>query len=205
MAFYDSTPFPERISAGMQAVIRYMADAAFSQAGQRYFNLYDTDPVREWAFSHPPRSGAEFEEFRAFFMAVRGLDPFLFKDWSDYRASQANTSLTLISGSAYQMNRIYVAPGRTTVKPIYKPKSGALIYRTRSGSTSDITGDSTVSTTTGQVTVTGHMSGDTYTWSGNFYFPAYFSVPEATFNVIGGSSMLTDWPDITIRESREIA
>lgn len=204
MAFYEQV-FPERISAGMQAVMRYMADFAFGQAGQRYTNLYDTEPVREWVFGHPPRTGAEFEEFRAFFQAVRGVDPFLFKDPSDYIATQSNSSLTLISGSTYQMNRLYVAPGRTTVRPIYKPKSGALIYRTRSGSTTDITGTSTVSTTTGQVTVSGHMSGDTYNWAGYFYVPAYFSAPEAAFMVIGGSSMLTQWPDISVRESREIA
>lgn len=204
MAFYEQV-FPECISVGMQAAVRYMADAAYGQAGQRYTNLYDTEPVREWVFSHPPRSAADFEAFRAFFLAVRGIDPFLFKDWSDYIATQQNTSLTLISGTTYQMNRLYVAPSRTTVKPIYKPKAGAQIFRTRSGSTTDITGSSTVITTTGRVSITGHAGGDTYTWSGFFYLPAYFSAPEATFNVIGGTSMLTEWPDISIRESREIA
>lgn len=204
MAFYEHV-FPERISAGMRTVMRYMADTAYSQAGQRYTNLYDVEPVREWVFAHPPRSAADFLELRAFFLAVRGIDSFLFKDWSDYMATTSNTSLTLISGSTYQMNRIYVAPGRTTVRPIYKPKAGALIYRTRSGVTTDITGTSTVSTTTGQVVVASHVSGDTYTWAGFFYVPAYFSAPEASFMVIGGPQMLTEWPDISIRESREIA
>lgn len=205
MSFYSAQVFPERISASMQSIIRYTADAAYSQSGQRYTNLYDVEPVREWVFSHPPRTASDFLELRAFFLAVRGVDPFLFKDWADYQATQNNTSLTLISGSTYQMNRIYVAPSRTTVRPIYKPKTGALIYRTRSGATSDITGTSTVNTANGQVTVTGHSSGDTYTWSGQFYVPAYFSAPEAAFTVIGGPQMLTEWPDISIRESREIA
>lgn len=204
MAFYAQV-FPERISAGMRTVMRYMADASFGQAGQRYTNLYDAEPVREWVFAHPPRSASDFLDLRAFFLAVRGIDGFLFKDWSDYIATQGNSSLSLISGSTYQMNRIYVAPGRTTVRPIYKPKAGALIYRTRSSVTTDITGTSSVSTANGQVTVSGHASGDTYTWSGFFYVPAYFSAPEASFMVIGGPQMLTEWPDISIRESREIA
>lgn len=205
MAFYDDSPFPEDISARMSAVIRYAADAAFGQAGQRYTNLYDVEPVREYTFAHPPRSNADFEELRAFFLAVRGIDGFLFRDWSDYIATQGNTSLSLISGSTYQMNRLYVAPGRTTVRPIYKPETGARIYRTRLGSTSDITGTSSIDFATGQVGVAGHTSGDTYTWGGRFYVPAYFSTPEAAFTVIGGSSMLTQWPDISVRESREIA
>lgn len=204
MAFYEQL-FPPRISTNMEATTRYLADQAFSQAGQRTFNLYDVDPVREYSLAHPIKSGADFDELRAFFLAVRGVDPFLFKDWSDYIATQSNTSLTLISGSTYQMNRIYVAPSRTTVRPIYKPVSGALIFRTRSGVTTDITGTSTVSTTTGQVEIASHVSGDTYTWAGQFYVPVYFSDPMAMFRVLGGPRMLTDWPDITLRESREIA
>lgn len=203
MAFYEQL-FPPRISAYMEGEPRFLADQAYSQSGQRYFNLYDPDPVREYTIAHPVRNGADFEELRAFFHVVRGLDPFLFKDWSDYLATTSNTSLTLISGSTYQMNRLYVAPSRTSVRPIYKPVSGALIFRTRSAVTTDITGTSSVSTTTGQVTVSGHVDGDTYTWSGMFYVPVYFSEPKALFRVIGGSSMLTEWPEITLRESREI-
>ena len=59
-------------------------------------------------------------------------------------------------------------------------------------------------TAPGEVTVSGHVSGDTYTWAGQFYVPVYFSDPMAMFRVLGGPRMLTDWPDITLRESREI-
>eukprot|EP01041_Mallomonas_annulata_P018012 gene18012-36745_t len=57
--------------------------------------------------------------------------------------------------------------------------------RTRSGSTTNITGASTVLTTSGQLEVTGHMSGDVYTWSGKFDVPAAFRDPGAVFRVIG--------------------
>ena len=204
MAFYAQV-FPPCIGRNMESGPRYLADQAFGQAGQRYFNLYDSEPVREYSLMVPVRTGEEFEELVNFFLATRGVDPFLFKDWSDYQATQANTSMTLISGSTYQMNRIYAAPGRTSVRPIYKPVSGAQIFRTRSGSTTNITGTSSISTTTGQVSVTGHMSGDTYAWSGEFYVPVYFSDPQAIWRTIGNPHMLREWSELSLRESREIA
>ena len=204
MALYSQV-LPECISNNLEVAVRFIADQAFSQAGQRYFNLYDAQPLREYVLAYPPQDPAEVEELRAFFLAVRGLDPFLIKDWSDFEATQQNTSLTLITGSVYQMNRIYVAPSRTAVRPIYKPKTGALIFRTRSGVTTDITGTSSIDFATGRVTVASHAGGDTYAWSGEFYVPVYFSDPQAVFRVLSGSaSRLVEWPDITLRESREI-
>jgi uncharacterized protein (TIGR02217 family) len=203
MPFYEQL-FPPRISANMEGGPRFLANQAFSQNGQRVFNLYDPQPIREYSLAHPVRNQADFEELRAFFHAVRGVDPFLFKDLSDYIATTANTSLTLISGSNWQMNRIYVAPTRTSIRPIYKPVAGAQIIRTRSGSPTNITGTSTVNTTNGQVAITGHVAGDTYAWTGIFNVPVYFTEPEAMFRVLGGPQMLTEWPDINLRESREI-
>lgn len=203
MAFYEQL-FPPCISANMQAGPGYLADQAWSLSGQRAFNLYDPLPQREYSLSVPVRAGQDFEELVAFFLAVRGLDPFLFKDWSDYLGTLTNTSATLIAGAKYQLNRIYAAPGRTVTRPIYKPSAGIKVWRTRSGSTTDITATSTISTTLGTVDVTGHSSGDTYTWTGEFYVPVCFSDPKAVWDVIGGSNMLTEWADISLRESREI-
>lgn len=112
--------------------------------------------------------------------------------------------MTLITGSTYQLNRLYVSPGRTVTRPIYKPAAGLTVLRTRSGVTTDITGSSTINFDNGQVVVTGHMSGDTYSAEGEFYVPAYFMVPEAAFSAMNASSILLEWPDIVVRESREI-
>jgi uncharacterized protein (TIGR02217 family) len=205
MPFYEQL-FPPRISASMEGGPRFLASQAFAQSGQRVFNLYDPNPIREYRLSHPLRNQADFEELRAFFHAVRGVDPFLFRDPSDYIATTANTSLTLISGSDWQMNRIYVAPTRTSIRPIYKPAAGARIIRTRGGTPSDVTAGSTINTTNGRVSITGHVVGDTYTWTGTFNVPVYFTEPEALFRVLGGGQqMLTEWTDINLRESREIA
>jgi uncharacterized protein (TIGR02217 family) len=204
MAFYNQL-FPPCIGRNMEAGPTFVADVAWTVAGQRAYNLYDPLPLREYTLAVPVRQGEEFEELVAFFLVTRGLDPFLFKDWSDYRATRANTSMTPIAGSVYQMNRVYPAPGRTATRPVYKPAAGARIWRTRSGVATDITGTSTVSATTGRVTVVGHTSGDTYNWEGEFYVPVYFSDPRAVWNVIGNPNMLTEWAGLTLRESREIA
>lgn len=211
MAFYNQL-FPPCIGRNMEAGPGYVADQAWTLAGQRAFNLYDPLPIREYALVVPVRQGEEFEELVAFFLATRGLDPFLFKDWSDYRATQQNTQATLISGATYQLERTYAAPGRTVRRPIYKLSTPAIspdapttkVFRTRSGATTDITSTSTLDATKGTVTVTGHVAGDTYAWSGEFYVPVYFADPRAVWTVIGNPNMLTEWSGVALRESREI-
>jgi uncharacterized protein (TIGR02217 family) len=203
MAFYEQL-FPPKISANMSGGPRFLVREANTIGGQRFTQRDDPYPIHEYQLAHPVRAGRDFEELRAFFWVIGGsADAFRFKDWSDYQATQQNTTLTLISGSTYQLCRTYAAPGRTFIRPIYKPVSGLKVYRTRSGSTSDITGSSTITTTNGRVVVTGHMSGDTYTWSGEFHVPVAFMNPQAAFQVVGGSSMLTEWPDIGLRETRD--
>lgn len=202
MAFFEEL-FPECVSINMTGGPRFRTSKAYMPGGQRVVNKDDPYPLNEYSVAHPIRKSDEFEELRAFFYVVGGDgDGFRFKDWSDYVATQGNTSATLVSTGIYQLNRIYVFGARTFTRPIQKPVSGLQFYRTRSGSTTNITGSSTIDTTNGRVTVTGHMSGDAYTWSGEFHVPVAFRDPAAVFRVLGGSSMLTEWPSIELEEIR---
>lgn len=202
MAFFEQQ-FPPQISADMSGGPRFLTSKAFMSGGQRITNRTSQYPLHEYSLAHPVRDGAQFDQLRAFFYVVGGdADGFRFKDWSDYRATTDNTSATLVSAGVYQLSKLYVFGSRTFTRPIYKPVSGVQIFRTRSAVTTNITGTSTVDTTTGRVTVTGHAGGDTYTWSGMFDIPAAFRDPGAVFRVIGGSSMLTEWPSIEIEEIR---
>lgn len=210
MAFYEHL-FPTCVARGMQGGPRFIALEANTIGGQRYTNVMDPYPLHEFVTALPVRSGSDFEEVRNFFWVVRGVDGFRFQDPSDYEATQANTSLTLISGTTWQMNRLYASPGRVAIRPIYKPSAPSIdpaspaiaIFRTRSGVTTDITGTSTITLTNGQVVIAGHVSGDTYTWSGEFHLPVAFSDPQALFTLFGGRNMLTEWADITLRETRD--
>lgn len=203
MAFYEQL-FPPCISRNMVGGPRFLVRETSTLGGQRYTQRDDPYPLNEYQLGHPIKSGEDFEELRSFFWVVGGsADAFRFKDWSDYLATQQNTTLTLIAGSTYQLCRTYAAPGRTFVRPIYKPAAGLTVYRTRSGSTSDITGSSTITTTNGRVVISGHMEGDTYTWAGEFHVPVAFMNPQAAFQMLGGPQMLTEWPDIGLRETRD--
>lgn len=182
---------------------RFLTDKESMVGGQRISNRLAQYPLQEYSLAHPIKSGEEFEDLRAFFYVVGGdADGFRFKDWSDFEATQQNSSTTLISPGVYQLNRKYVFGPRTFTRPIYKPVSGVQVYRTRSGVVTNITGTTTVVLTTGQITVTGDAPGDVYTWSGEFDVPVAFRDPSAAFQVLGGPRMLTEWPSIEIEEIR---
>lgn len=202
MAFFEQQ-FPPQISANFTGGPAFLTDKAFTAGGQRITNRRSQYPLHRYSLAAPVREGVLFDQLRAFFYVVGGdADGFRFKDWSDYQITTANSSATLISGSQYQLNKTYVFGARTFTRPIFKPVAGAQIIRTRGGSPTNITGTTTVDGTTGRITVTGHVGGDVYTWSGQFDVPAAFVDPAAVFQVIGGPRMLTEWPSIEIEEIR---
>lgn len=99
------------------------------------------------------------------------------RDWSDYRATLLNSAATLLDGSTtqLQLQRKHVFGTVTFLRDIKKPCAAPVVqlYRTRSGVTSAIA--STVDTTTGIATMSGHASGDAYSWEGQFDLPMTFS------------------------------
>jgi uncharacterized protein (TIGR02217 family) len=204
MAFFEQQ-FPTRISANATGGPRFMNSKAYTQSGQRITNRDAVYPLHQYTIAHPIRTNADFEELRAFFYVVGGdADGFRFKDWSDYRATQTNTSLSLISTGVYQLNRLYTFGNRTFIRPVYKPVNNNLrVFRTRSGVTTDITiGSVSIDYTNGRATITDHVAGDTYTWSGEFDVPAAFIDPQAMWQLVGTGLMLTEWPNIQIEEIR---
>lgn len=100
------------------------------------------------------------------------------KNWRDFRATQANTALTFITGSTWQLQRKHTFGGATFLRNIKKPcaSPAVVIYRTRDSVVS--TASATVDTTTGIATISGHVEGDTYTWTGEFDLPMTFTDNE---------------------------
>lgn len=202
MAFFEER-FPEYISLGAEGGPRFITSKAYMQGGQRISNREATHPLHEYSIAHPVKDRADFEALRAFFYVVGGdADAFRFKDWADFRATQANSSLSLISSNVYQLNRLYTYGSRTYVRPIYKPVASIAMYRTRSGVTTLATADASVNYTTGRVTVSNHVSGDTYTWVGEFDVPVAFKDPGAMWRLLGTQDELIEWPSIELEEIR---
>lgn len=199
MAFFEYQ-FPPRISANASGGPRFLTTKAYTRNGRRITNLSAELPLHEYSIAHPIRTGEDFEELRAFFYVVSGdADGFRFKDWTDYKATQSNSTCTVLSSTTLQLNRAYIYGNRAFIRKIQKPIS-ATVYRTRSGSTSSIS--STLDTTTGIATISGHVTGDTYTWVGEFDIPVAFKDPVAVWQFIGTPKMYTEWPSIELEEVR---
>lgn len=202
MAFFEEL-FPPDISSNMVGGPMFMNSKAYTQSGHRHTNRLAQYPLHTFTLAHPPQFADQFDRLRAFFWVVGGdADAFRFKDWSDYRCTQAQGLTTLVSANVYQLHKAYTYGARTSVRPITKPVAGARIYRTRTGVVTDITAASTLDTTTGRVTVVDHLAGDTYGWAGEFHIPAAFKDPAAAFRVIGTSAMITEWPSLEVEEVR---
>ena len=135
-------------------------------------------PLHEYTISHGVLDGTRREQLLAMWYVVMftPYEGFRFRDWTDYTATQANSRCSLITGSTYQLQRVYTVHGLEYVRAISKPVAGAQIYRTRSGVVSPAS--ASVNTATGVATISGHTAGDTYTWVGTFDVPVTFSGDE---------------------------
>lgn len=161
-----------------------------------------SEPLHTYTVSHGVLDQAQMEELRSFWYVVNftPYEGFRFRDWTDYQATQDNSRCTLISGSDYQLQRIYKVGSIEFVRKIQKPASGAVVYRTRSSVVSAAT--ASVDTTTGIATISSHVSGDTYTWVGEFDIPVTFSDQEWVSELLAATqqSQLTDSPEINLEE-----
>jgi uncharacterized protein (TIGR02217 family) len=150
---------------------------AYSAGGQLTQLFTWAQALHKWNVSHGIRTLTEFENIRALWWVVNftPYEGFLFRDWTDYQATQTNSRLTLVTGSTYQMERLYkigsIVYGRKIQKPCDTPTP--IIYRTRSSVVTVVSGP-TIDYTTGKVTISGHVAGDTYTWEGLFDIPVTF-------------------------------
>jgi len=205
MAFFEQRMNPD-LSYGARGGPVYSTSKAYSTNGRRITNKNWSLPLHRYDVQHCIKTASAFEEIRNFFYVVSGaFDGFRYKDWNDYQASTSNTTLTLITGSTWQMFKTYAAGNRTFSRKIQKPVSGIQFFRTRSGTTTNITAGSTsLDTATGIVTISGHQSGDIYTWSGEFDVPVAFVSDEfmPVIDNFNGQELLISSGPILLEEIR---
>lgn len=178
----------------------YVSSGALSQQHQW------VRPLHRYDISHGIKTAEDFESVRSLWYIVFFGGPysgFRFKDWADYQATQANTSLVLISGSDWQLCRRYALGAASYNRIIQKPVAGSVtVYRTRSGSVS--TASATVNAATGVAAISGHVAGDTYTWTGEFDVPVTFAddaMDDITVTGLAGAELL-GLPSIRLEEIR---
>lgn len=204
MAFIESLLFPITISPGPIGGPGYSTDVVTVAGGHEQRNAGWSVPRRRYELSTSVKTQADFEAVRDVFYQARGrLHGFRFRDWSDYRATTANGVTVLTSGSSYQLQKRYASGSYLVDRNIVKPVAGMLtIWRTRGGTPSDITGSTTIDTATGIITVTGHVGGDVYTWSGEFHVPVRFDTDQLQAVVVAvlDSGSLQSWSSVPLIE-----
>ena len=162
----------------------YTASGALKQ------NFEWSAPRHVYDVSHGMKTNEDFETLLSLWYVINftPYEGFRFKDWRDYQATKANSTLTFITGSTWQLQRKYTSHAITFKRDIFKPRTGAVIYRTRTGA--ETTATATVDTTTGIATISGHADGDTYTWAGEFDVPVTFVDDEWVAELDGTTANL---------------
>lgn len=163
-------------------------------------------PLHQYDAMFGVRTEVQFEALRAFMYVVFFEGPyegFLYKDWGDYRFTKTTSSLTLITGVTWQMNRTYTVGAKVFARKIVKPRANIIIYRMR-GAVESIA-SATYDTATGIVTMTAHIAGDTYSMEGEFDVPVMFKDDNAFTQIAfnnGGIELLPELGSVMLEELR---
>lgn len=207
MAFFEHR-FDERISFGARGGPRFKTTKVVTHSGKRWVNREWTYPLHRYQVAQAIKTNDDFELVRAFFYVVAGAyDGFRFKDWSDFEATLTNSRIVQTDGSPtlWQLARVYTVGAREFIRPIYKPCASPApqVYRTRSGATTLAT--ASVDTTTGIATISGHVSGDTYRWVGEFDVPVAFADDLMQHEIVdlgASNEYLMHWQSVELEELR---
>lgn len=208
MEFVD-LPFPERIAFNAKAEASWQTTLTTLLSGFESTNQEWSQTRHFYDAGLAIRVASEYLDVKAHFHAVRGkAKKFPFLDPIDHTVSQAAGVLTA-SGSDWQMFYRYGSGGTAYDRKITRPKSGTIaVFRTRSAVTTNITGSCSIDYTTGLVTISGHVSGDTYEWSGQFFVPCRYDIdrlPAVIVNKQGGEGgeLFVDCDSVPIVEVKE--
>jgi uncharacterized protein (TIGR02217 family) len=179
---YVNIPFPDCIALGAQSAVRWSTTITQSFGGRVDANQNWQDPLHPFDISFAVRTVSEFALVKAHFMQVRGrANSFPFKDYTDFEVSASEGVILDAAGVApagnatFYLNKRYGSGLSAYDRPITRPDSPVQVFRTRSAVTTDITGSgAVVNYSSGAVAITGHMSGDTYSWAGEFHVPCRY-------------------------------
>lgn len=203
MAFLEER-LPITIVAGSRGGPVAKRQKVYVQSGRLKQNFEWSRPVQRYDLSFGIKTLAHFEAVRAMWYVVMFGGPyegFRMRDWSDYQVTTANGGLAAIgSPTEWQFQRIYTVGSASFRRAIYKLDGTPTVYRTRSGVTTTIS--PTVNLNTGIAAIAGHLTGDVYTWSGQFDVPVTFSDDALDQIEITGNAtdLLQALPSIKVEE-----
>lgn len=212
---YIDIPFPDCIAFGAQSDAVWSTDIVEMIGGWEFPNENWQDNRHEFDGSLTVRTVSDFALVRTHFNEIRGRgNTFPFKDYLDFTVTMAQgvlLTLALVAPAANGTFYLHKKYGSTNpyYRRITRPVSPIQVFRTRSAVTTDITGaGAAVTYTTGAVAITGHMSGDTYSWSGQFMVPCRYGTDKLRASIINkepgqNGELLVSCDAIPIIEVRE--
>lgn len=203
---YLALTFPSCISLGAMRSDDWSTSVNRTFGGWSQRNSNRSRVLHSWDLSFAVRSASDYQAIVKHFHEARGqAHSFPFYDHLDHFCAQADGVLTLVSGSIYQAYKRY---GSTNAfdRKITRPVATMTVYRTRAAVTTTIS--PTIDYTTGQVTVSGHVDGDTYAWSGEFVVPCRYATDRLPGAIINrqpgaGGEHLVSCDPIVIEEDFE--
>jgi uncharacterized protein (TIGR02217 family) len=153
---------------------------AYLPNGRMYQNFLAQAPIHRFDVSHGLRNNADHQLILDtwYVVMMTPYEGFRFRDWRDYRATDLNSRCVLITGATFQLQRVHTFAGVSVYRNITKPCATPAIVITRNRSGAFTTASATIDNTTGIATITGHVTGDTYTWVGEFDIPVTFTGDE---------------------------
>ena len=212
---FVNVAFPDCIAMGAQSDAGWLTDVTSTTSGFDYTNQRWQDSRHYFDVSFAIRNRVDYLTVRSHFHEVRGRSrKFLIKDFLDFQCAASEGLLfttALVAPAANGTFNLHKKYGSTNpyYRKITRPDSPIIVYRTRSAVTTNITGaGAAVTYTTGEVVITGHMSGDTYSWSGAFKVPARYDIDRMPGVAINkepgaGGELLVTCDSIVIVEVKE--
>lgn len=191
MSFIETPRFPTSISAGAKYGPGYSTSIARNIGGYEVSNQNWSMPLYEGDVSFGVRTQAQLDDLLAFFHGVAGMqNGFRFKNFSDYRATAAQGTLTVITAdTTWQMGKTYTYGALTKLRKITKPLAGATIAGGGTYSYSTVTG-----------ILTRSAGANPTSWAGEFDDPVRFDIDKMLPVAVMFDRF--DWDSIPIREIR---
>jgi uncharacterized protein (TIGR02217 family) len=193
----DAVVFPEDIAEGASGGVEYRTTLIRMVNGAEQRNQDWLDGRLKWTVSHAQKDRDALVVLQAFFRARGGRERgFLFKDWSDYSATNQRIGTGDGTRTRWQLQKHYITDTVET-RVITRPKNGTVVVRVAGGASAP-----TISYTTGLVTFSSPpANGAAIEADFEFYVPARFDV-----DIMSGQMENTGvnaWDSIPIVEIRE--
>lgn len=196
-----SQRFPDDIARGAKGGPGYSTTVAEAFGGGEDRNMNWPGARHRYDVSHAVKSSDRARICDAHFRKARGrAHSFRFKDWADFELAAADSRLVLVSGTTYQLCKVYGAdePTFEEVREITRIVAGTLVvYSSGTPLTAGV--DYTVDVDTGRITT----ASGTLTAACEFDVPCRYDFDEKDATLVhrkADGTVLIEWSGIRIVE-----